>query len=163
MPAPAIAGADYFVTGDTAPWPAVGSVARIRLRERHAGQHKVALTEQWLQRLGLADPGRLLEQDMTAVWLAELAAADTLRPAAAVRRYPATPGVIERRPQGLVNINTADVELLCTLPGIGPKTAARIVEYRRSIGRFGSIEEINNVRGIGPKRYDEMKALITVR
>jgi competence ComEA-like helix-hairpin-helix protein len=163
MPAPAIAGADYFVAGDTGAWPAVGRVARIRLRERHTGAHKVALTEQWMERIGLLDAGRLQEQDLTAVWLAQLTAGDTLRLVAPVRLYPATAGVTTTRPAGRVNINTADAELLCTLPGIGPKTAERIIEYRQTRGGFSSIEEINNVRGIGPKRYDDIKALITVR
>jgi comEA protein len=62
-----------------------------------------------------------------------------------------------------ININTATAELLCQLPGIGPKTAQRIVDYRQTQGRFKSIEEIMNVRGIGPKRFEQIKNLITVR
>jgi competence protein ComEA len=62
-----------------------------------------------------------------------------------------------------VNINTANSELLQTLPGVGPKTAERIIEYRETTGRFKSIEEIQNVKGIGPKRYERIRALICVR
>ena len=62
-----------------------------------------------------------------------------------------------------MNINTAGSELLQTLPGIGPKTAERIIEYRETVGRFKSIEAIQDVKGIGPKRYERIKALITVR
>jgi competence protein ComEA len=62
-----------------------------------------------------------------------------------------------------VNINTANSELLQTLPGIGPKTAVRIIEYRQTTGRFKSIEGIQDVKGIGPKKYERIKPLITVR
>jgi competence protein ComEA len=52
---------------------------------------------------------------------------------------------------------------LQTLPGVGPKTAERIIEYRETVGRFKSIEAIQDVKGIGPKKYEKLKTLITVR
>lgn len=64
--------------------------------------------------------------------------------------------------EGLVNINTASLDELDTLPGIGPTTAQRIIDYRNDNGPFGSIEDIVNVAGIGPATYDELKDLITV-
>jgi len=51
-------------------------------------------------------------------------------------------------PAGKVNINTASAEQLTTLPGIGPKLAARIVEYRQKSGAFKSVAELMNVNDI---------------
>ncbi|SHG02779.1 comEA protein [Desulfacinum infernum DSM 9756] len=62
----------------------------------------------------------------------------------------------------LVNINTADAEQLQSLPGIGPAIAQRIVEYRTQNGPFKQKEDIQNVQGIGPKKYEAIKDLITV-
>lgn len=61
-----------------------------------------------------------------------------------------------------VNINTAGVAELDTLPGIGPAYAQRIVDYRTANGPFQKIEDIQNVSGIGPSIFAGMKDLITV-
>lgn len=63
---------------------------------------------------------------------------------------------------GRININTASVELLKELPGIGDALAARIVEYREMYGHFGSPEEIMEVKGIGQKTYRNIEEMITV-
>lgn len=63
---------------------------------------------------------------------------------------------------GLVNINTATVEELDTLPGIGPVLAQRIVDYREKNGLFSSVEELILVSGIGEKKLEAMLDLITV-
>ena len=162
-PAPLLAGADYFVTGDTTQWPEVSQVARARVRNRLPGTYRVVTTEQWLERAGFPVTGRLLPQSLTDLWMAFAATQETLKPVQPVRLYPATPGVARQQAGGLVNINTADSGLLQTLPGIGPKTAERIIEYRETAGRFKSIEEIQDVKGIGPKKYEKLKTLITVR
>jgi competence protein ComEA len=62
----------------------------------------------------------------------------------------------------LVNINTATAAELETLPRIGPVTAQRIVEYREANGPFQTIEDIQNVPGIGPATFEGLKDLITV-
>lgn len=62
----------------------------------------------------------------------------------------------------LVNINTASQAELESLPGIGPTTAGKIIEYRDANGPFLSIEDIINVSGIGPGTYERIKDLITV-
>lgn len=64
--------------------------------------------------------------------------------------------------EGKININTASAELLETLPGIGPSYAQRIIEYRDSHGGFKTIEEVQNVQGIGPKTYERIRDRITV-
>lgn len=63
---------------------------------------------------------------------------------------------------GLININNADLSELTTLPGTGEVLGQRIIDYREANGGFDSIEAIKNVSGIGDKRYDEIKSLITV-
>jgi competence protein ComEA len=61
-----------------------------------------------------------------------------------------------------ININTADLVELDTLPGIGPTTAQKIIDYRNQNGPFKSIEEIKNVSGIGDKKFEEIKDKIKV-
>ena len=61
-----------------------------------------------------------------------------------------------------VNINTADVQTLCTLSGIGEAKAQKIIDYRNSNGSFKSADEIMNVSGIGEKTYENIKDSITV-
>ena len=55
-------------------------------------------------------------------------------------------------PAGKVNINTASAEQLTTLPGVGPKLAARILDYRQKSGAFKSVQELMNVKDIDPCR-----------
>ena len=62
----------------------------------------------------------------------------------------------------LININTADATLLDTLPGIGPSKATAIITYRNGHGPFAKIEDIQNVSGIGPSTYADIKSLITI-
>ena len=62
----------------------------------------------------------------------------------------------------IVNLNTASAAQLEALPGIGAKTAARIVEYRQKNGPFKKIEELMNVRGVGEKNFLKLKAQIAV-
>lgn len=62
---------------------------------------------------------------------------------------------------GKVNINQASQDELMTLPGVGAVIAQRIIEYR-SGNRFGSIEDIKNVKGIGDATYEKLKDLIAV-
>lgn len=61
-----------------------------------------------------------------------------------------------------ININSADVSQLESLPGIGPSTAKAIVDQREANGPFKSIEALKDVKGIGDKKFDAIKNLITV-
>ena len=61
-----------------------------------------------------------------------------------------------------LNLNTATAAQLEGLPGIGAKTAERIVEYRQKNGGFKKIEDLMNVRGVGEKSFLKLKPLITV-
>ena len=62
-----------------------------------------------------------------------------------------------------ININKATEKEFETLPGIGPSLASKIIEYRNQNGKFGSIEDIKNVNGIGDSKYEKIKDLITVK
>lgn len=61
-----------------------------------------------------------------------------------------------------VNINTANFEELQRVPGIGPKTAQRILDTRKSVGRFRSVDELLAVPGMGQKRLAKMRPYLTV-
>lgn len=61
-----------------------------------------------------------------------------------------------------ININTATQTELETLPGIGPSTALKIVNYRKDNGKFKNIEDIKNVSGIGDSKFNNIKNLIKV-
>jgi len=63
---------------------------------------------------------------------------------------------------GKININSASASQLDSLPGIGPAYAGRIIDYREANGGFKTIEEIENIKGIGPKTFQKLKDLITV-
>jgi len=69
---------------------------------------------------------------------------------------------VEVRPSMPVNINTATVEELDGLPGIGAHMAQRIIEYRQKQGPFKRVEDLMGVRGIGEKNFLKLKPLITV-
>lgn len=61
-----------------------------------------------------------------------------------------------------VNINTANQSELDSLPGIGPSIAQKIIDYREENGNFKTIEELQNVKGIGDAKYEEIKDRVTV-
>ena len=66
------------------------------------------------------------------------------------------------KPLVIVNLNTANATELATLPGIGDKTAGRIIEYRQKNGPFKKVEELMNVQGIGEKSFLKLKPQLTV-
>jgi competence protein ComEA len=63
---------------------------------------------------------------------------------------------------GPVNLNTATLEQLQTLPGVGPVLAQRIIEYRDQHGGFATVADLRQVTGIGDARYNELKSRVTV-
>jgi competence protein ComEA len=63
-------------------------------------------------------------------------------------------------PAAPVQLSTATLEQLDTLPGVGPVTAQKILDYREKHGAFSSVDELDAVPGIGPKRLDQLRELV---
>lgn len=61
-----------------------------------------------------------------------------------------------------ISINAANIDELCALPGIGSKTAEKIIKYREVNGSFHYLEELMNVPGIGIKKYEKLKEYISL-
>ena len=64
-------------------------------------------------------------------------------------------------PSGPVHLNTATLEDLDELPGVGPVTAQKILDYRQQHGAFSSVDELDAIPGIGPARLDQLRDLVT--
>jgi competence protein ComEA len=69
---------------------------------------------------------------------------------------------VPSKPGGVLDLNTATVEQLDGLPGVGPVTAAAIVAWRQANGRFTSVDQLGDVDGIGPARLDKLRPLVRV-
>ena len=97
----------------------------------------------------------MLSRTLVALTALVLTATPLLAAPQAARTDTAKPALI-------VNINTAGPTELQQLPGIGERTAARIVEYRQKNGPFKKIEELMNVQGIGEKSFLKLRTQLTV-
>ena len=75
---------------------------------------------------------------------------------------PEETSVNEQSYNGKININTADIQQLTLLPGIGETIAERIVAYRSENGGFTTIEDLMKVSGIGEKKFEQMKPYVKV-
>jgi competence protein ComEA len=99
---------------------------------------------------------------LSIVAVASLLAALPSTAAAAQAKASARSAAKPASTTAIVNLNTASATDLEGLPGIGAKTAARIVEYRQKNGPFKKVEELMNVRGVGEKNFLKLKPQITV-
>ena len=95
------------------------------------------------------------------LWTAVMVLALWAGPADAARGQEEPAGA-PRAQAELVDLNTATSARLETLPGVGPRTAERILEYRREHGRFARIEDLMEVRGIGERTFLRLRPLVTV-
>ncbi|MGH2769722.1 MAG: helix-hairpin-helix domain-containing protein [Actinomycetota bacterium] len=86
------------------------------------------------------------------------------RPGQASSSDPRAPpaGAPGGRPPGKLNLNTASAAELDGLPGVGPVLARRILDFRQKKGRFASIRQLREVQGLGPKKYEAIKDLVTI-
>ncbi len=75
---------------------------------------------------------------------------------------PSESAIADTTVNGMININSADVAALDSLPGIGPTTAQAVIEQRTKDGPFAKIEDVQNVKGIGPSLFAQIKTRITV-
>ena len=99
------------------------------------------------------------------VWGALFLIAPLWQPGTPVAYMPALPQTevdAESAPTQLVDLNTAGVDELTTLPGIGESLAKRIVDYRTEHGPFESPEALMEVSGIGEKKLEELRDYVTV-
>lgn len=83
------------------------------------------------------------------------------------QKAPAAPAKAARgakapAPTTPINLNTATQAQLESLPGLGPKVAERILEYRKQNGAFKKVEDLMNVKGVGEKSFLKLKPLLTV-
>lgn len=62
-----------------------------------------------------------------------------------------------------VNLNRASVDELTALPGVGPVLAQRMVEWRKAHGRYRSVNDLQEVKGIGKKRMEQLRPLVMVK
>ncbi|WP_406046772.1 helix-hairpin-helix domain-containing protein [Kribbella sp. NBC_00889] len=72
---------------------------------------------------------------------------------------PTSPSAAANSP---VNLNTADLTQLDTLPGVGPVLAQRILDYRTQNGPFATIDQLQEVPGVGPKKFDSLKSHVRI-
>jgi competence ComEA-like helix-hairpin-helix protein len=74
-----------------------------------------------------------------------------------------SPAVLAKKkpPEKPVNINTASSAQLQEVPGIGPATAEKILQMRKSYGAFKSVDDLLAIRGLGPKRLEKMRKYLT--
>jgi len=71
-------------------------------------------------------------------------------------------GKLKTPGEGYVNVNTADSAELQRLPGVGPSTAQKIIDYRAQIGRFASADQLMEVKGIGPKKLEKITPFVAL-
>ncbi|RSX48956.1 comEA protein [Bifidobacterium castoris] len=84
------------------------------------------------------------------------------QPDATPQSQPTQQAAPQATPQ-LIDLNTATQEQLETVKGVGPVTAANIIAYRTSVGRFGAVDDLLNIDGIGPKTLEKIRGQVTVR
>ena len=81
-------------------------------------------------------------------------------------RVPAGAGAVgagpSAAPPGPLNLNTATLEQLDTLDGVGPATAQKILDYREQHGGFGDVEELGQIPGIGERRLASLREQVRV-
>ena len=98
---------------------------------------------------------------MLGIAVAASAQVSTAKPAKSGTRQSATKAT-KASPGAPVNLNTATQAQLVSLPGIGPKAAQRIIEYRQKNGNFKKPEDLMNVKGIGEKSFLKLKPLVVI-
>jgi len=132
----------------------VGAVRRPGLY-RLAGEARIADA---LARAGGTTPKADLEQVNLAAPVAD--GEQIVVPRRAAAAAGGAVGAAPPAPSGPVHLSTATLEQLDGLPGVGPVTAQKILDYRAQHGAFHSVDELDAIPGIGPARLDELRGLV---
>lgn len=96
------------------------------------------------------------------MWVIAMVAALGVGSAMAEQAPPSVPPSGQAEAEDAVDVNSATAAQLESLPGVGPRTAERIVDYRRDQGGFKKVEELMNVRGIGERSFLKLRPLVTI-
>lgn len=162
--APPVVGATLT---EPAPSRSAGLLVHVAGAVRRPGVYSLAIDARVADAIEEAG-GPLRRADLDALNLAApvVDGAQILVP---VRGRNADPGIVQpdaampgSSQDAVVSINTADQVMLETIPGIGPVTAAAILEHRISIGSFDSIDQLLDVTGIGPATLESMRPYVTL-
>jgi competence protein ComEA len=113
-----------------------------------------------LSRAGGATPRAQLDLVNLAAPISDGEQVVVPRQGAAVSGSAAGGGAPAGAAAGPVHLNTATLEQLDALPGVGPVTAQKILDYRQKHGAFGSVDELDAIPGIGPARLDQLRDLV---
>jgi competence protein ComEA len=113
-----------------------------------------------LDRAGGATPRAQLELVNLAAPIADGEQIVVPKRGAAVPTAAGGSGTASGTPAGPVHLNTATLEQLDALPGVGPVTAQKILDYRQEHGAFGSVDELDAIPGIGPARLGQLRDLV---
>lgn len=134
----------------------------------------------WIMRLSIGEPDFDVEKDQKSPRLAsdyptrkeqvtqgqgqklEDTASKSTSQKIQEQRTEQQPKIEKAIPEVKININTASKEELETLPGIGPVRAQNIIDHRQKHGRFTSVDELLNVKGIGDKTLQKIRDLVIV-
>jgi competence protein ComEA len=92
----------------------------------------------------------------------ERVVAEGLYPVTSLADERSTVPASKRSQQGLLDLNRATDRDFDALPGVGPRLAERIMKYRQSVGLFHSLDELRAVKGIGKKKFERIRPLVTV-
>jgi competence protein ComEA len=161
--APTAAPADGGVRIDTAAGGAV--VVHVAGRVRHPGLYRLKDGQRIADAIRRAG-GRAKGADLDAI---NLAAKLTDGEQVLVPRRAATVNAVgpaaasgDSAPGAIVSLNSATEEQLETIDGVGPATAAKIIEFRQTNGGFRSVDDLAQISGIGPKRLEAMRPHVGV-
>jgi competence protein ComEA len=152
--APVSSAPTATTTGGALVVHAAGAVARPGVYELRAG----ARVQDLLAAAGGAAPGAQLDRLNLAAPLVD--GSQVYVPREGEAAPPSASGA--GAPAGPLDLNTATVEQLEELPGVGPATAQAIVAAREELGGFRSVEDLLDVRGIGPAKFEALRDLVTV-